>query len=180
MYEAGSVQGSHTPVEAAAQSDLAVHGHLSAGTAGIESALAGIPTLLLDREGYPSSPLYALELGRVIFQDWETLWQVCVEHWSVPGGLNRFGDWSPILSEMDPFRDGKAAERMGDYIKWLIEGYQDNRSRDTILADAAEKYVDRWGSDKIVQVRSPLIVNNHIDGSNIVRRAHSPGRILVK
>ena len=46
----GIVHGSTPPVAAALAADIAIHGHLCAGTAGFEAALAGIPTVLLDRE----------------------------------------------------------------------------------------------------------------------------------
>jgi hypothetical protein len=74
-----------------------------------------------------------------------------MEHWNkrkIPG----FGDWSPIIDEFDPFRDGKAAHRMGTYLHWLIQGYEKGQDREVILADAAEKYCKRWGRDKVVQM----------------------------
>ena len=42
---------------------------LNAGTAAIESSLAGTPTLLLDREGCVNSYLYKLPKKKVIFKD---------------------------------------------------------------------------------------------------------------
>ena len=69
-----------------------------------------------------------------------------------------FGDWSPMLEELDPFRDGRAAERMGTYLHWLIEGYKAGLERETVLADAAERYCARWGEDKITAVNSSRTV----------------------
>jgi len=59
-----------------------------------------------------------------------------------------------MLDELDPFRDGQAAKRMGTYIKWLIEGFQAGHDRDRTMADAAEKYCGIWGSDKITSINS--------------------------
>ena len=129
-----------------------VHGHLYAATAGIESALAGVPTLLLDREGWSLSPLYRLGVGRVIFSDWETLWNACLEHWTRPHGLPGLGDWGSQLEAFDPFRDGRAAERMGTYLHWLLEGLKAGLSRETVMADAAERYVQRWGKEHLVRL----------------------------
>ena len=42
-----------TPLLAGLASDVCIHGHLSAGTAALECALEGKPTLLIDREGCP-------------------------------------------------------------------------------------------------------------------------------
>ena len=34
-----------------------------------------------------------------------------MEYFRTPGGIPGFGDWSKIIGELDPFRDGKAASR---------------------------------------------------------------------
>jgi hypothetical protein len=156
VYEDGALQGSYPPAAAALAADIAIHGHLCAATAGMEAALAGVPTLLLDREGWPVSPLYRLGLGRVVFTDWDELWNALVEHWASPGGIPGFGDWTPMLDELDPFRDGRAAERMGTYIQWLIEGFKAGLDRETVMADAAERYCKIWGKDKVTEVRGGL------------------------
>jgi len=154
MYEGGAIQGSYPPAAAAMAADIAIHGHLCAATAGMEAALAGVPTLLVDREGWHVCPLYELGVGRVVFRDWDDLWRALVEYWAKPGGIPGFGDWSSILNELDPFRDGRAAERMGVYIRWLIEGFKAGMDRETVMADAAERYCRRWGWDKINKVNN--------------------------
>lgn len=157
VYEGGAVQGSHSPAEAAMEADLVVQGHLCAGTAGIESALAGVPTLLMDREWWPVSPLYQLPVGVVVFQQWPDLWKACLEHWDSPSGTPGFGDWTTILDELDPFRDGKASERMGTYLQWILQGFSAGLDRNTNLADAAERYCREWGYDKVTQINSDLL-----------------------
>ncbi len=151
-HEGGAIQGSHTPAEAALAADVAIHGHLYAASAGLDAALAGVPTLLFDGEGWPVSPLYQLGVDRVVFNDWDSLWEACSTHWSTEGGIPEFGDWSPMLDEIDPFRDGRAAERMGTYLKWLIDDFKDGLDRDTAMAQAAERYCQAWGQDKITEV----------------------------
>ncbi|MBI4308818.1 MAG: hypothetical protein HY591_00650 [Candidatus Omnitrophica bacterium] len=155
VFEEGSIQGSHPPAVAALACDFAIHGHLCASTAGFESALAGVPTLLLDREGWPTSKLHGLG-PRVAFTDWEDLWKICEEHWQRPGGLPGFGDWSPMIKDMDPFRDGKAAYRIGSYLKWLLDGFKNNLPREKILAEAADRYREQWGSDKIASINCSI------------------------
>jgi hypothetical protein len=152
VYEGGPIQCPHSPTEAALEADLAIHGHLYGGTAGVEAALAGVPTLMLDREGWPMSPLYRFPKDKVVFTDWTDLWKASIEHWAVQGGTPGFGDWSLLLDDLDPFRDGHAAERMGTYLHWLMEGFEAGSGRDTVMADAAERYTARWGSDKVNQV----------------------------
>jgi len=151
IFEEGPIQGSYPPAAAALAADVMIHGHLCAATAGMESALAGVPTLLLDREGWPLSPFYRLGMGRVVFTEWESLWRACNEHWQTPHGIPGFGDWSSMLDELDPFRDGRAAERMGTYIQWLLEGFREGLPREAVMARAAERYAVRWGKDKVVE-----------------------------
>jgi hypothetical protein len=146
--------------------DVTVHGNLVSATAGVETALAGAPTLLLDHERWSASPLNRLGAGTVVFRSLDELWETCLRHRSSPGGVPGFGDWSPILDEIDPFRDGCAAERMGTYIHWLLEGFQAGLDRQTVMADAAERYCARWGRDKITEVNGSLQPERSTGASN--------------
>ena len=146
--------GRHTtsapPLLAALASDVCIHGHLNAGTAALECALEGIPTLMIDREGAPYSKLHELPKDKVVFQDWPAAIDALMEHFNSSNGIPDFGDWSSIIDEFDPFRDGLAANRMGNYLKCLIDGYDKGLERDEVMAKAAELYVKKWGSDKVV------------------------------
>lgn len=152
IFKDAVLQGSFPPAAASLGSDFAIHGNLHAGTAGIESALAGTPTLLLDRDGWSNSSLYTLGKGKVVFRNWDDLWKACQDHWNAPHGMPGFGDWSSMIDDIDPFRDGRAAERMGTYLQWLIEGFKAKLPRETVLSDAAERYSKIWGKDKILSV----------------------------
>lgn len=152
LYQEGTLHGSHPPALAALSADIALHGHLCGATAGLEAALAGVPTLMLDREGWHVSPFYQLGVGRVVFHDWPSLWSRLTEHWTTAQGVPGFGDWSSMLETLDPFRDGRAAERMGTYLKWLIEGLNSGQDRQLVMANAAERYGSIWGFDKITEL----------------------------
>lgn len=152
FFEEGPIQGSYPPAAAALAADLMIHGHLNAATAGLDAALAGVPTLLLDRMGWSISPLYQLGVGRVVFTEWDVLWKTCLEHWRRPGGIPGFGDWSQMLERFDSFRDGRAAERMGTYLRWLLEGFRGGLARETVMADAAQRYAACWGKDQVIEM----------------------------
>jgi len=142
---------SFSPAYAALASDVAIHGHLVAATAGVEAALAGVPTVLLDREGWSSSPFHTLD-GTVAFGDWKLLWSALDEHFA--GGLPGLGQWGSLLDEIDPFRDGRAAERMATFIEDYLHALRAGRGRDVALADAAERYTATWGDWSIEPVHS--------------------------
>jgi hypothetical protein len=152
VFEKGVLQGSYPPCIAALSADIAVCGHLYAATSGVEAALAGIPTLLLDREGWQLSHLYELGKGKVVFCDWDSLWEACNASRSSKGRYDGFGDWSPLLDRIDPFRDGRAAERIGTYLKWLLDGFKAGLKRETVMADAADRYTKIWGQEKITSI----------------------------
>lgn len=156
VYQEGVLQGSAPPAQAALSADLAIHGSVASGTAAVEAALAGVPTVLIDDDGWKLSPLYKLGTGRVVFDDWEALWHTWKENCICPGAVPGFADWSPILDEIDPFRDGRAAERMGTFLKWMIEGFSAGQSREAVIAQAADRYRQAWGEDKIAAVRPAL------------------------
>jgi hypothetical protein len=149
LFEGGRLHSKFPPAAAALVADIAVHGHFFAATAGLEAALAGVPTLLVDREGWPNHPLYGLGAGQVVFRDWNDLWTAVGAHRHSRGGLPGFGDWSTMLDQLDPFRDGRASERMGQYLQWLLNGLKQGLNRDMALAQAAERYAVIWGHDKV-------------------------------
>ena len=144
----GRILSSYSPAFAALASDVAIHENLSAGTAGLEAALAGVPTLLLDLEGWPRSPLHKLGPG-VVFKDQPSAWEACAEYFRDPRSDPHFGDWSSMIDELDPFHDGHAAERMSVYLKELLEGLRRQETPLNVMEMAAERYARRWGKDKI-------------------------------
>ena len=158
----GAHQGWDPPVAAALAADVSVHGDLFAATAGMESALAGMKSLLIDRTGWSVSPLYKLGVGQVVFNSWDDLWNACIEQWFKNSDIPGFGDWSYILQDLDPFRDGKAAERMGTYISWLLEGFDAGLDRDRVMADASHRYGECWGWDKVNFVTSNVPLGDHV------------------
>ncbi len=151
IYAEGSIHSIHPPALAAMSADVTIHENLAAGTAGIQSALAGTPTLLLDLDGWKVSDLYRLEVGKVVFLSWDSIWEACLGQWE-GGAINGFGEWGSILDDLDPFRDGRAAERVGTYLRWLIDSLVAGDSREKALVDAADRYRQAWGSDKVTEV----------------------------
>jgi hypothetical protein len=152
IFEAGQLQGSTPPVQAALAADLAIHASASAATAGVEAALAGVPTVLLDEDRWSDSPLYSLGLGQVVFQDWESLWDTLERYRASRADTPGFGDWSSGIRELDPFRDGRAAERMGEFLKTVLYAMDDGMGREQALAWAADSYAATWGRENVIKM----------------------------
>ena len=151
IFDEGVLQGSAPPVQAALAADVAIHESVASGTAAMEAALAGVRTLLMDDDGWTMSPLYRLGSERVIFRDWDALWEAVG---TMRSGERRsgLGDWSSLLDELDPFRDGRGAERMGNYLQWLVDDFAAGATRDAALERATERYRREWGQDKVLSV----------------------------
>lgn len=152
LFEEGETASSVLPCEACQAADVSV-GLLFGGTAAVESALGATPTLLIDRERLIGHPLYELGKDRVVFNDWDSLWQALSVYRRDPAAVAGLGDWSSMLDELDSFRDGRAAERMGSYIGWLAEGIAKGLSREETMELARQRYVAIWGDDKVVRLQ---------------------------
>lgn len=146
----GLLHGSHCPAEAALAADLAVHSQFRAATASVEAALAGVPTVMLDRENCVDGPLARLGVGRSIFRGLSELWEPLAERRR--GGARELGDWSCVLPALDPYRDGRAAERMGVFLGWVLEALDAGKGRDAAIDAAASRFAERWGADKVAEV----------------------------
>ena len=144
----GKIQSSYPPAFAAMAADIAIHDRLISGTAGLEAALAGVPSLLLDLEGCPQNSLYHLGPD-VVFRDWPRAWDACLRYFKDPQAYPHFGDWSAMIDGLDPFHDGRAAERMSVYLKELLEGLRRKEIPSHVMEMAAERYARIWGADKV-------------------------------
>ena len=150
-FEEGAIQGIYPPAGAAMAADVAIHGHACTGTAGFEAALAGTPTVMLDIEGFHTSAIY--ELGpQVIFRSRQELWEAVMEYRKAPAAHSALGRWSPMIEKLDPFRDGRGAFRMGEYLRWLLEDLREGAGREQTMARAAEKYAGLYGHDKVAEI----------------------------
>jgi len=148
LLKSEGIIGNIYPAEAAMMSDLSI-GKSFGGTAALEASLAGVRSVLLDDLVWRSHPFYEWGCGKVIFKDWETLRASVDAYRRSPEVHTELGDWSPGIEELDPFRDGQASLRMGDFIRWVYEALKVGKSKSEALRTAAESYRRRWGLDSI-------------------------------
>lgn len=144
-----------SPADASLLSDFAV------GTTGISAiaaaALKGSKVLFLDYEKMgrgllePYGLFHSLGPKRCVFSEPETLKEAILEYINNPEANPYLGDASPILDKIDPFRDGKASQRIGEYVNWYLEGVDQNLSKNDALCQATEKYATKWGADKVIR-----------------------------
>jgi hypothetical protein len=145
-----------SPAEAAASADFAVG--LDINSAVVVAALAGHRAIHLDYLNISTSPFskwanfHRAGADRLVFNDPEKLWAKLNEFFDDPGsepGLGVMDD--DLLAEIDPFRDGRAGERIGDYIRWYLEASDKHIQRDQALELASRQYADKWGEHSVVK-----------------------------
>ena len=151
VFESSGRHQSNVPaLLAGLAADVVIHGHLHAGTAALECASYGKKTLLVDREGALFSKLHELPKGSVVFDNWPDAIEALINYFKMDAIDPEFGDWSNFIKEYNPFNDNKGSYRMSLYMQDLLNGFNKGLDRNIIMADAAQKYADRWGVDKVV------------------------------
>ena len=137
--------GSIYPAEAALISNLCI-GKLSGATAAFEAQLTGVPTLLIDSEGFDWHPFYNWGDGQIIFNNWETLRRKVEDFRSDQRRFSKLGDWSDGIHYLDTFQDGKACVRMGSFIRWTFNQLAIGVPKRDALETAVKRYEKRWGT----------------------------------
>lgn len=146
----------HTsPAEAAASADFAVGVGNNSTT--IAAALGGHRAIHLDYIRLHASSfsewadLYKAGPDRLVFDDPDTLWKRLNSYFDDPASdcdLGLAGD--RLLQEIDPFRDGQAGQRIGEYICWFLEALDRGLDRDRALDQADIQYAEKWGAAMVV------------------------------
>lgn len=132
------------PAEAAQSADICI-GLLSGGTAALEAYLAGSPTVFLDLERLYSHPLYQRGKGKVVFDNLDELFSTIQKFRTDPASIPGFGNLSSWVKDKDPFKDGNASLRIGQYLYWLLEMFNQGLTREEAIRYANQKYSQMWG-----------------------------------
>jgi len=150
FIDRGSYVTEQYPTEAAQAADLCV-GLLLSGTVAIESYLSGTPTVFLDLEKLYSNPIYQWGKGKVVFDSLDDLFSAIRRYRENPISVPGFGDLSDWVKDRDPFKDGNASLRMGQYISWLFEKFKEGRTRENAIEYANQKYAELWRKENVVK-----------------------------
>lgn len=143
------------PGAAAAAADLSIS-LLNGGTAGLESVLLGTRCLLLDRGREDGGIFRELPPESVVFESWDRLWAT-VQKLRMDPTHPVLGNWDPILDRLVLLRDGRASERISQYVGWLYEAFRRGMGRKEALAFALEQYSNAWGRDLSSEILQPFL-----------------------
>ena len=98
---------------------------------------------------YHEPGLYSWGENNVIFPDFDSMISALKGYKNDPSSNPHLGDWSAHLDELDPFRDMRGGERIGTYMRWLQEAFDQGLEREDAIEQANALYAEAWGEDKI-------------------------------
>jgi len=139
----------YKPACVALAADLVVG--LGISSAATESQFAGVPSFHFDLSKTENNEFVKKGLGKIVFQSVESM-REAIERQINPETALCYEEIDKYYSDLDSFRDARAVERIGAYLKWLLDGFNAGLSREKAMNDAAELYCRKWGRDKIVSV----------------------------
>jgi hypothetical protein len=117
-------------------------------TAAFESVVSGTPTVIYNPMRSGSSFFYSnAGLNRRIFED-EGAMIAAINKFAREDSTN-IGDCRDLRPMIDPFQDGLASRRVGDYLKKCLEGFDSGMHREEILKSANRAYALKWGKEMV-------------------------------
>ena len=130
---------------AASFSDLVVS---VPSTAAFESVITGTRTIVFNPMRAGSRLFYSNNgLNRRVFEDGESMIAAIKKY--ADGKDDSVGDCSDLAPQIDPFRDGMGAKRIGEYLKWCLEGFDSGLEWQAIIQAANNRYTKEFGKDKV-------------------------------
>ena len=144
-----------SPADAASISDFAIS--LTSITPLNEAALNGSRVIFLDYERIDQGPqkpyciLHSLGSNRCVFYEPELLREAILNYFENPETNPFLGDATPILDQLDPFRDGKASQRIGEFVASYLQELDNGLSSDDAVRLATDRYAKKWGQDKVIR-----------------------------
>ena len=94
--------------------------------------------------------MYDLPNNKVIFKNWSEFMPILNKYLFEKNKKIILGDWGDKINEFDPFGDNKGQLRIGNFLKELIKGFDENLNKEKILNKAINNYQNKWGTDKVI------------------------------
>lgn len=140
------------PSDAAYTADIAVG--IGISSAASEAAIvSGCKTIHCDLRGYHSHLFKKSGYGKIYFDDLDKMMTALKRFKENRNNEPELGDFSSFFEILDPFCDGLAGERVGAYIGWLLESFDNGENRDKALEYANRLYVKQWGENKVIDMK---------------------------
>jgi hypothetical protein len=132
--------------EVARHSDIVVG--LGISTAGVEAAMLGVPAVHYDPSMRVNAQMHERAKHTIVFSELEPLLEE-LDRFADGTRDSSTGNHAGVIEEIDPFRDGNAAGRIGVYLTNYVVSLEGGFDRDQALDAANQVYMARWGTDKV-------------------------------
>ena len=142
------------PSDASRVADISVG--IGISSAITEAVAAGARGVHCDLSPNRSHPFYQWGYEKVVFDDLDRMMEAFKRHKAGDARQADLGDWSNNMDQADPYHDGKAGERVGTYLRWLLEAFDEGKDRTNSLEQASERYAASWGDDKVIAFGAPV------------------------
>ena len=159
------------PILAAASSDICIG--CSNNSACAICGLAGYKAINWSLARMRRHFFYLNGKDRIIFEEKEEVIKALESVAKDAESFSQIGDYSPWLDLLDPFKDGKASLRVGQFIKTFLSHIDKGDDKDTALQKAVKKYEEQWGRDKVFSFETKnerLNDNIWINAEKILRK----------
>lgn len=144
---------SNVPVTMAAHlSDVCLHTSLAASTAAIECASINKSTYIIDNDGYPNNRFFETNNNSIIFKNIDEFMYSFDENFNKNKIKLNLSLWSKIIDKIDNFKDGRAAERIGNYLNDLIYNINIGENKIDCIEIANKNYIEQWGSNNVIKI----------------------------
>jgi len=130
---------------------------LGVSTTTVENVLAGIKSVDYDASSRWGSLAHNDGYNKVVFDDLDILINSIKKYVDAPEKNNEFANHGSILHKFDPFRDGKAAQRIGFYISELLMALDDHLAKEKAIERASQKYQEQYGYDKVDKSKKQFV-----------------------
>ncbi len=140
-----------SPSDASRVADISVGVGISSAVT--EAVAAGGRGIYLDLTCQRSFPFYEWGYEKVVFDDVKHMMAALRRYKTDPSCEPQLGDFSQRMDQIDPFSDGRAGERVGMYIRWVLEAFGEGHERDAAIKEANMRYISMWGADKVLNCR---------------------------
>jgi len=149
LVKEGKYESTAYPAEVAQAADVAL-GVLYGGTTVLESILSGVLSFYLDLENSYSFDEYSCDQrAAYIFNSLDTLKKGIYKLKRDKNSFKYPSNFMKLLKDKDPFQDGLAVTRTGDYLNWIMETFNHGASREEALSYASKNYAEKWGRHHI-------------------------------
>jgi|GEM_PF-1247260 len=149
------------PAHFSKRSDFAVG--IGISTAVTEAVLSGCRGIHCDLTRLYCHDFYDWGYEKIIFDDVGRLICALKEYKRHPENNSDLGEWACHMDALDPFRDGNSGRRIGEYVNWLVEGFDMDMTGRDVLAYANKLYVRQWGENKVIAMENGILNNSNTE-----------------